>query len=330
MYMGIIARTAYAFLRSAGRRNFDVVLVLMLIVLTADGLLGNGKADTALPWICFFATILFFKGGLPWRYIAGMACGVLLFVAAVAPLIHVFRGMGLRNLTLTNEIEAFENTLPLILNPEQFAFQTGRYERAKGYYNYFGGGKGQMLLGRYSSIQEIDPVIAAVDASEPMGSDVIISAVRGQLPKFIDPDKPKITNDLLILQREGLTNGSHGGYPTLPFAGEIYAAFGILGVIFVFSLVFFAFVLALKKLGWNLYQNVFSIFILCTQIFKINEADLGHFLGTIFRDLPLLALTLLFLIKIFQFFVLRQIPDNGFSKELGLRLPRFTLRGSVQ
>ncbi|HYK34996.1 hypothetical protein [Alloacidobacterium sp.] len=312
--MGIIARTSYVLTRSKGRRYFDSVLVAMLFLATAVGILGNGKTTTAAPWISFFATILFFKGSLPWRYIIGLACGVVVFASAIAPAIHVFRNMGLRNLTLTEEIQAFEYTIPLILSPEEFSFKTGELDRQpSGYYYYFGGNKAQIILGRYVSVQQIDPAIAATEASEPMGSDLVVSALRRQLPTFVDPNKPKTTNAFMILVHDGLTNASHGAYPTLPFAGEIYVAFGMNGVIYVPFLVFLACMLVLKKVGWSLHQNIVAIYIFCIDVVHIQESDLSGFIGFIFRYIPLMCLILLLLMKMYRWLTFRQIPEKALT-----------------
>lgn len=303
MYLGIVFRTAYAILRSDGRRNFDSVLLLMLLIATAFGLVTTGRFWTAMPSIYFFVTILFFRGKLPWRYVAAIGCGAVIFVL-IAPTLLVFRYMGFKSMTFKQEVVAFEYAVPLVLNG--YDFQTAKIESRGTYYRYFGGSKGQVILGRFSSIQEIDPAIAETDAGEPMGSAMFLDSFRELLPTFIDPDKPKINNSFLILERQGLTTAVHGQYPSLPMAGEIYSLFGMDGVLYIPFFVFFAYLLVLKKVGWGLYGNAFSIFVLCSAVMSHgHDGALANFLGTIFRGVPVIILLVWTLMKSYHFLTQR-------------------------
>ena len=48
-----------------------------------------------------------------------------------------------------------------------------------------------MLLGRYASIQQIDPVIAEVNRQGAMGSSMIWLSISRKPPKISYPDKPE-------------------------------------------------------------------------------------------------------------------------------------------
>jgi len=290
MYLGIVARTAYVILRSGGKKHIDSVVLLMLLIATAFGVFMNGRGNTAMPCLYFFATLLFFKGKLPWRYVTALVCGAALF-AAIAPMLLVFRYAGLRNMTLQQEADAFTRLLPSILDGRAYAFETGKIENLRAYYHYFGGSKSQVVLGRWATIQQSDPAIAMTENSAPLGRDLFISELRSQLPTFIDPDKPALPVAFTILEQQGLTNSSHGHYPTLPPAGEVYALFGMTGVLIIPFAVFLIYALILKKIGWALYGNVFSIFILMSSTMNAFQNGLQAFIGSMFRTIPALFLT---------------------------------------
>lgn len=316
-FLGIVFRTAYVILQSHGKKNFDSIVLFMLISAIAFGIFTNGRTNTAMPCFYFFATVLFFRGKLPWRYVAALCCGALLFIL-VAPAILVLRYMGLRDMTLGEEVKALEYTVPLMLNSDEYNFQTAKLKKnGGGYYSYFGGSKGQIVLGRFSSIQQIDPAIAETDAGEPMGGELFFDDFLRLLPNFVYPDKPKLNNSFIILERQGLTNASHGQYPSLPLAGEIYSLFGMWGVLCIPFAIFLLYALALKKIGWGLYGNAFSIYVLCSAVLTHgHDGALEAFLGAIFRGLPLLTLLVWLLIKSYHFFaqkrvVIHRIPSNS-------------------
>lgn len=302
MYFGIVCGTARVILCSDRRRCIDITTFTMLVLATAAGLMENARSETALPSLYFFTTILFFKGKLPWRYVVLLVSGALVFIA-ITPLILFFRYNGFRNKTFTEELNAFANVAPLLLNGDQLLFNTGHLGHGRGYYDYFGNNEGQVILGRFSSIQQSDPAIAATNATKPMGNDIIISGLRFVLPSFIDPGKPKQTNAFIILARQGWTSARQGAYPTLPLAGEIYSAYGMAGIIFIPFLIFLIYLLVLKKVGWGISGNVLSIFIFSFGVLYIYDATFSSFLSTSLRDIPLICITVLLLMKTFQFLV---------------------------
>lgn len=160
-----------------------------------------------------------------------------------------------------------------------------------GYYNYFGGNTGQMLLGRYASIQQVDPVVDQVNAQGALGGSVIWPAFTRLLPRFINPDKPEYTNAFLITVRLGLQDWENGKFPTVPLVAQAYAGYGYGGLLAIPFVTFVVFLLALKKLGWKLYRNVYAIFFFCDfVVVYANQGTLGQYAGSILRSFPLLAL----------------------------------------
>jgi len=80
---------------------------------------------------------------------------------------------------------------------------------------------------------------------------------------------------------------------------QSYAGYGVVGVVLIPLLTFTAFLLALRKLGWNLHRNVFGIFFFCVFIVVYaNQGDLSQYAGSVLRNFPLLAALLWWLTRI--------------------------------
>jgi cytochrome b561 len=90
------------------------------------------------------------------------------------------------------------------------------------------------------------------------------------------------------------------------------------GLIVIPFLTFVGFLLALKKLGWYLYRNVFAIFFFCVFIVVYtNQADMATYAETALRTFPLLASLLWLLIRTHR---LLAMPRERFRGSRGLRI----------
>ena len=156
-----------------------------------------------------------------------------------------------------------------------------------------------MLLGRYASVQQIDPVIASVNRHGTLGGSVIWPSFARALPSFIYPDKPRYIESYRLLVHLGLINPEGGKYPTVPLVAQSYAGFGVVGLLLIPFLTFLGYLLALKKLGWKLYRNVFTTFFFCVfTVVYANQGDFGQYAGSVLRGFPLLAAVLWLLMRI--------------------------------
>lgn len=296
LLMSVIARTAMLLERSGDRRAFDGRLGLIMAISVFLGLIDNSKAAAALPVASHFATVFFYRRGLPVRTVVAVAIGVMVFVSLVAPMIHGLRALGQQELSLEQRIGfVASNVIELLEAPQEF----DRFEQLAAeqfqhgyYYSYFGdGGTGQMLLGRYASVQQVDPVIARVDQEGPRGGAAVWPALARLLPSFIYPEKPEYTEAFNTLVYYGLVDPSGGKFPTLPLAGQAYAAYGLLGLFTIPFITFFGFLLVLKKLGWQLYRNIYAIFFFCSFVLVYaNQGDFGQYAGAALRNFPLFAI----------------------------------------
>ncbi len=313
LVMAVIARTAMLLLRGGCRWNMDVRLVFMMLAAMLMGFLDNQKTAMALPVAGHFLTVLFFRRGLPWRSVALVAAGAIVFVALLAPVIHALRAMGQQQLGLGERIEFVAQHLKqLAVDPdsrEQFEEAASAHFK-HGYYAYFGdGGKGQMLLGRFASVQQIDPVIAAVGRSRPLGGEAVWPALARLVPSFINPDKPEYVEAYHTLVHYRLIHPAGGKFPTLPLAGQSYAAYGWPGVVLIPFFTFLVLFLVLKKLGWNLHQNIYAIFFLCSFVLiYVSQGDFGQYAGAVLRNFPLFAAVFWLIHVSYRMRILKEIP----------------------
>lgn len=303
LLMAVIARTALILERTGGRRSIDTRLAAILVACVAVGIIDNSKTHVALPIVSYFATSLFFRQGLALRQLAVGIFGLAVLATLISPLIHAFRALGIQEVSWTQRVALIERGVVDLTAPGQLQ----RYEQlaaqqfTSGYYDYFGDGSGQMVLGRYASIQQIDPVIARVSRQNALGGSVIWPAFSRLLPSFIFPDKPRYIESYGALVRLGLIDPEGGKYPTVPLLAQSYAGYGTVGLLLIPLFAFIAMLLALKKLGWTLYRNVFGIFFFCVFVpIYANQGDLGQYAGSVLRNFPLLGAVLWLLIHAFQ------------------------------
>ena len=299
--MAVIARTEMVLERSDGRRSVDTQLLLILVALVAVGLIDNSKTEVALPIVAYFATSLFYRRGITLGQVAAGVIGLILMAGLVGPMIHIHRAQRGQDLP-------WQERVALIERGVKHASVAGRLEPYKelayqqflsGYYNYFGEGRGQMLVGRYASIQQIDPVIANVSRHGTLGGAVIWPFFTRLLPSLIYPDKPRYIESYYLLVHLGLIDPEGGKYPTVPVVAQSYAAYGATGLLVIPFLTFLGFMLALKKLGWRLYRNVFAIFFFCVfTVVYANQGDLGQYAGSVLRSFPLLAVVVWLSIRV--------------------------------
>jgi hypothetical protein len=305
--MAVVARTAMVIERTDGRQSVDATLVTILFACVAMGLIDNSKTEVALPIIAYFATSVFYSRGLTRRQCAAGMLGLVLMVAVIGPMIHAYRALGIHDMPWQQRVGLMERGVKDVLAHGDVRFyrevvaEVSSIDFGSGYYDYFGNGSGQMLLGRYASIQQIDPVVATVNRRGLLGGSAIWPAFERLMPTFLYPDKPRDTEAFLLLQRLGIVDPEGNKYPTVPLFAQSYAGYGSTGVLLIPFLAFLGFLLALKKLGWRLYRNVFAIFFLCVfLVVYANQGDFSQYAEAVLRTFPLLAAALWLVSRLYR------------------------------
>lgn len=297
LLMGVIAGTAEVLEQSNGRRSLNTRILVMLGASFVMGMIDNSKTSIAMPVASYFATSLFYRSKLTWNQL-GVALGFVIVLALVAgPAIHFHRAADIQGLTFGERIAYLRANWEDITSPGTLALyqEVASLQFRGGYYDYFGSGH-QMLLGRFTSIQQIDPVITEVNRQGTLGGSVLWPAFARLVPGFLYPDKPAYVESYHILVRLGLILPEGGKFPTVPLIAQTYAAYGTAGLLIIPFVTFFVFLLMLKKLGWRLYRNVYAIFFFCVFIVLYTaQGSFGQYIGSVLRNFPLLAVVLLVL-----------------------------------
>jgi hypothetical protein len=253
--------------------------------------------------VSYFVTSLFYRKYFTLSQVTIGALGVVLLATLIAPMIQAYRAMDILELRWQERVELLERGAKVLLVDSRLEDYTRLVtERsAAGYYDYFGEGSGQILIGRYASVQQIDPVIGEVSRRSAIGGTVIWPAFSRILPTFIYPEKPRLPQSYDIVVRLGLVKLGGGIYPTVPLLAQSYAGYGVAGLLIIPFLTFVVFLLTIKKLGWHLYRNVYAIFFSCMFIVVYgNQGDLGHYASTALRSFPTLAVVLWLLAHAFS------------------------------
>ncbi len=299
LYMGIIAGTAAILVRSCGRRSISGTLLAMLMAEMLMGLTQDAKTNVILPFVSYLLTTIFYRRAITARQVAASFVAGFLFVFIFAPAVHYYRAAGILGVSLgeriTYLVEHRSDFLSLKTLERYRHAANENLEESSHCYNYFGEGH-KMFMGRFASVQQIDPIIAETDRQGTLGGSVIWPAFERLAPSFIAPNKPVITEGNQIVCRLGLVPSSFIGFPPVPIVAQVYAGYGLLGL-FVFPFfTFFVFLLVLKKVGWSLYRNIYGIFFFSSFVF-INAAQwsLSQYVGATLRGMPLLAFMLLVL-----------------------------------
>jgi hypothetical protein len=294
LFMAVISSTAKVLEETQNRRSYDLTTLVFLASGVFVGLIDNQKTQAALPVVAYFATVVFYRRGVNWAPIVGLTvCGIA-FSVLLAPTVHALRAMGQQSMSLEERVGfVASTTMELLERPEKLMVleQLAEGQFTNSYYNYFGdSGTSQMLLGRYVNIQQIDPVIAQVNRRGPRGGDAVWPALLRLLPSFLYKEKSEYREEFLTILHYGLISPDAGRYPTLPIAGQAYAAYGIWGVLAIPFASFLLLGLVVKKFGWSTNRNIFGIFFFVHfVVVYANQGSFGQYVGTALRSLPIFA-----------------------------------------
>lgn len=300
LFMAVILRTAWLLESSGDRRSIDFTGGLFLVVAVVGGLIDNQKTAAALPVVAYFATVMFYRRGISARFILVLGIGAVVFGGVISPIVHTLRFLGQQSMTLSERAEFISDVVSrVVADPHQLDAMKVIAEQQfeGGYYNYYGAdGRSQMLLGRYASVQQIDPVISMSNRRGYQGDDALWPALPRLLPRFLNEDKKPYIEEYYTLVHFGLIDPEGGKFPTLPIAGQSYAAYGLLGVVLVPFGAFLLLFLVLKKLGWSMERNPFAIFFMVQfAIVYASQGSFAQYVGTALRFWPTLAAVLVIL-----------------------------------
>lgn len=296
LLMSVIARTAMVVLASKGARNFDLSLLIIILCSVGMGILDNSKTHAALPVVSFLCSIAFFGGRIHRRYIVAIVLAGLFFSVVLSPMINSYRRLGVHGMTISERIDLIGDSIATAVRDGNVDRFNQIADDPSLYYHYFGVGTGQLILGRYASVQQVDPVVAVSSRQGELGGSVLWPAFSFLVPSFLYPDKPQGTQAYQIVTALGLYDPAGGKFPTVPLASQAFAAYGWPGLLTVPFATFFVFFMVMKKVGWQMHRNVYSIFFLCQFVIVFfSQGDFAQYVGQVFRTTPLFVAMFLLL-----------------------------------
>jgi hypothetical protein len=316
LFLAVICKTGSLLVRGSSGTYLDVELAVLLIVSMSLGFLINSKTYTFLPLIGYVSTIFFFEGRISLTMSAIFAAIGGLFLTVISPLIQAFRFLGQAQVPFFERI----NLIATALTSHRYAVLLQRLRAnasslyGEGYYDYFRDqANWVVIVGRYASVQQIDPVIARVQIWGFQKLPVFSNAVAAAVPHVLDHAKLSLSTSYYILLQLGFVSLAAGKFPTLPMAGELYACNGLVEVLLGGFAVFLGFFLVLKKLNWDLRRNVFAIFFFVDFTFVYaGQGSVEQYLIAALRQFPTYAAIIWLLRYLIMFGALRpemQPPD---------------------
>jgi hypothetical protein len=302
IFMSIICRTAVVILKDKTKYPFDFILFTMIAVAVLLGSVSNSKTYIALPVVAYIVTIIFFKKAIPIGYIASIAIAGEIFSNVIAPMMQALRYLGQQSLSVSARIDLIVRGFDSLISGTDLAAYMKSTTTLWGgdYYDYFGpNGFGQTLAGRYASIQQIDPVVVAAQKFGQFSYPLIVNSIKGAVPGILYSQKPLYGSPFEILVHYGIIPFYSGKNPTLPLMGQTCAVYGLVWGCVVAFFVFFFFLLFLKKIGFDLYRNVFAIFFLVQfTVVYASQGVIEQYLDQILREFPTWVILFLIIQKL--------------------------------
>ena len=287
--MSIVSLTASTILKSNFRRSANFLTVVTFLCAGVMGFIDNSKRQILMLFIAYLLTCYYFKKPFSAKQI--VPCSLVLIVAVifVFPVTQYLRALQIQKLDLSDKIYLATD----VIGDTEFnrlikdAQDAKQHAYSGGYYNYFGGGgRFQMLGGRFASVQQIDPVFDAANKSSQLGWGLIAHGFKSVIPRILYPEKDNRADGYIIATSLGLTGYGSGPYPTVPLLACAYAALGVPGLLFIPFLTFLCYLVVQRVVVWRVDYNIFAIFFLCQFFNYIHEGSFQKYVGTILRDIP--------------------------------------------
>ncbi len=290
-FMNVISLTAYNIMRSNGRYSLSFPSIAMIFLLSIMFFLDNKNIMILLIILSYVLTCIYFNYKWKLRHI-----GILIFLLVmtgvfIMPVAQLYRNMGIRTLSFSSKVSLVYDVISktsvsdLISHADNST--TSAY--ASGYYDYYGNNRFQQVIGRFSSIQQVDPILASDKLLSNNAWSMLYHNLMILIPRVLyegnkakDDDSPEYK----IVTNLGLASSSTGQYPTIPLLSEAYIYFGLIGLLII-PFVFYLSLFSIQRLiAWDLEMNVFSIFFLIISLNYIYTGNVGQVIGYILRTIP--------------------------------------------
>lgn len=310
-YMAIVAATAYVILSTNGKRSLNIWVVLLLIVGAIIGLVASRKIELAYTFLSYYLTSFYFRRFISKKQVTTLALFVVFAFFVFGPVVHTFRSE-LWFLSFPQKVDFLRDNWRSVLNKAQLeSFLDRVLSRRKNGYDFEYFGRNLFFIDRFATIQHIDLIIDTVEQQEHLGAATLLRGYSRVLPRFLYSEKSTISQADEVTWELGLRKFGVIGFPTVPLVGHAFAALGWAGVFFVPFYMFIILFLILKKIGWQLYQNIYAVFFLVPLVVNVHQWTHTQFIYRLLREFPLLVLLLLFMAGVFKVL-------NGVNRRMGV------------
>ena len=301
-YLSVICATARCVVRSRGKKSFDWFVGLAMVTGVMMGVIDNNKVVMATSVVAYVLTLIYFRGTIKKKEGVGVLLLVLTFVFIIAPVIQLYRKAGIRKMGLSERINFVISHREEVMSWESlssfFGPEIGETRRPWDYFGY-----NVFMLDRFVTVQRLAPVIEGMSNHAEMGSKVLTPAFRNVPPSFIYSNKPVVPTPDLITWELSLRRTYVVGYPVVPLPAHAYAAWKLIGVIFIPFAVFLALLCIMKKLGWRLWRNVFALWFFMFVFAHGAEWSFDGYISYMCRSLPVWGMMAFGLVIAGRFFL---------------------------
>ncbi len=301
-YMSIIAATAYVILSSKGKKSLNGWVIFLIVVGSIIGIVESRKIELAYTFLSYYLTSFYFRRVISKTQIATLTLFIAFAFFIFGPVVHTFRSE-LWFLSFPQKVDFLRDNWRSVLSKQQLESLLTKVlsHRKSGYdFEYFG--RNMFFIDRFATIQHIDLIIDTVEQQEALGGGTLLRGYTRVLPKFLYAKKSTISQADEVTWELGLRKFGVIGFPTVPLLGHAFAALGWFGVLVIPFYMFIVLFLILKKIGWNLYQNIYAIFFLVPLLVNVHQWTHTQYVYRLLREFPLLIILLLLMSGVYKIF----------------------------
>jgi hypothetical protein len=282
-YMSIISATAYVLIKTRKKRSLNIFIMLLFCVGVGMALVESRKIGLGFTFLSYILTCIFFRQQVTKKQVAAFIGFILVAFFVFTPIAHVYRST-LWFMPFTEKIQYIWNNYDNIFSPKNIKeYYLDITERKHHRYDYFN--SDLLFLERFAAIQTNDNYISETDSQGKSKLKFYITDYILLLPSFIYPEKDTIALGDKLRWEYNLKRYGHISFSTAPLICNAYSVGKNIGVFVLCFYIFTILFLILKKINWNLYENVFAIFFLIPLVFAIHEKAHNGFITIMFREM---------------------------------------------
>ena len=294
-YMSIISATAYVLLSSKKRKSFNIYIGLLFCVGIAMALVESRKVGLGYTFISYILTCVYFRQHITKKQISVFVSFIFFAFFIFTPIVHVHRST-LWHLPFGQKLSyIFQNYKEIISTEILKENYLEVFEKRKKRYDYFK--KNILFLNRFAAIQANDDIISAVDNQGLSTSKFYLTDYTRILPSIIYPNKDTIAIGDKLRWEYNIKKYGRISFTTAPLISNAYSVGKNVGVFIVCCYIFLVTFLIVKKLSYNLHENVFAIFFLLPFIFAIHEKSHSGIILILFREI-IVYIVVLYLLRV--------------------------------